>query len=70
MLEIDYSISTDYRGMGFGNIIVKLLISEHKGEIFLAKVKKSNKTSIKVFMNNGFKIEKEYNELLIFKRTE
>lgn len=64
--EIDYSISNAFRGRGFGNKIVELLITQMGNVNLLAKVKKSNKPSIKVFINNGFKLYKEENELVVY----
>lgn len=64
--EIDYSISNAYRGRGLGNKIVQLLIARLGNINLLAKVKKSNQPSIKVFINNGFKLYKEENELVVY----
>lgn len=67
--EIDYSISNAYRGRGLGNKIVQLLIAQLGNINLLAKVKKSNQPSIKVFQNNGFKLFKEENELVVFTKN-
>jgi RimJ/RimL family protein N-acetyltransferase len=64
--EIDYSISNAFRGRGLGNKIVELLITQVGKVNLLAKVKKSNQPSIKVFINNGFKLYKEENELVVY----
>jgi RimJ/RimL family protein N-acetyltransferase len=64
--EIDYSISNPYRGRGLGNKIVELLIIQMGNVNLLAKVKKTNLPSIKVFVNNGFKLYKEEKELIIY----
>lgn len=64
--EIDYSISNAFRGRGLGNKIVELLITQMGNVNLLAKVKKSNQPSIKVFINNGFKLYKEENELVVY----
>jgi RimJ/RimL family protein N-acetyltransferase len=64
--EIDYSISNAYRGRGLGNKIVQLLIARLGNINLLAKVKKSNQPSIKVFKNNGFELFKEENELVVY----
>ena len=64
--EIDYSISNAFRGRGLGNKILELLITQVGNVNLLAKVKKSNQPSIKVFINNGFKLYKEENELVIY----
>jgi len=59
--EIDYSISSSYRGRGFGNKILQLLQNEIGNVSFLAKVKTENIPSKKVFINNGFKLQLESN---------
>jgi RimJ/RimL family protein N-acetyltransferase len=64
--EIDYSISNAYRGRGLGNKIVQLLIARLGNINLLAKVKKSNQPSIKVFKNNGFELFKEENEIVVY----
>jgi RimJ/RimL family protein N-acetyltransferase len=66
--EIDYSISNAFRGRGLGNKIVELLITQVGNVNLLAKVKKSNQPSIKVFINNGFKLYKEENELVVYSK--
>lgn len=57
--EIDYSIAPDRRGMGYGKLIVALLLDEvheHYPEIsrLIAKVKPKNVASARCFTNNGF----------------
>lgn len=64
--EIDYSISDFYRGRGFGNKIVQLLLNELGSTNFLAKVKRDNIASKKVFVNNGFKFHLEIEDLEIY----
>jgi RimJ/RimL family protein N-acetyltransferase len=64
--EIDYSISNVHRGRGLGNKIVELLITQMGYVNLLAKVKKTNVPSIKVFVNNGFKLYKEEKDLIIY----
>lgn len=51
---IDYSIDCHYRGKGYGSLIVNLLIKKHKNFNFNAFVKKSNFSSIHVFVKSGF----------------
>ncbi|TGK51933.1 N-acetyltransferase [Leptospira kanakyensis] len=58
--EIDYSIDINYRGKGLGKSIVSLGISKINSQFkktikILAKVKKGNSISAKVFRNLGFK---------------
>jgi RimJ/RimL family protein N-acetyltransferase len=64
--EIDYSISSNYRGKGFGNKILQLLQIEMGNVNYLAKVKIENIASKKVFINNGFKLLSERDGLLIY----
>lgn len=57
--EIDYSLDIRYRGRGLGKAIVSLGISEIKSKYkqsikILAKVKKDNANSAKIFRNLGF----------------
>lgn len=66
--EIDYSISKVYRGRGFGIKIVKLLLRELGSVNYIAKVKKENLASQKVFNKLGF-TSMEIDEILIFKKT-
>lgn len=51
---IDYSIDVNNRGKGFGSLIVNLLIEKCKNYNFKAFVKKSNLSSIHVFVKLGF----------------
>lgn len=59
--EIDYSISKDHRGYGYGSKIVEKGIQElakvtHEENVFRAKVKTQNAASIKVFKKCGFNL--------------
>jgi len=67
--EIDYSISNSFRGNGLGNKIVELLINKIGNVSLLARSKKTNLPSIKVFINNGFKLYKEEKELFIYTKN-
>lgn len=67
--EIGFSISNAYRGRGLGNKIVQLLLTEMGNVNYLAKVKTGNVASKKVFINNGFKLQLETNDLLVFTKT-
>jgi RimJ/RimL family protein N-acetyltransferase len=64
--EIDYSISKLYRGRGYGNMIIKLLLENTKNINLIAKVKKTNIASIKIFLKNEFILYTEENDLLYF----
>lgn len=55
--EIDYSISSESRGKGLGNTIIRLGIEEANRmgiRELIAKVKDTNIPSQRVFLNNGF----------------
>ena len=52
--NIDYSIDSEFRGLGFGKEILKLLINKFEFYKYKAVVKKENTASIKVFQNLGF----------------
>ena len=52
---IDYSIDREYRGMGYGKIIIELLLKKCNNFKFRAVVKKNNLPSISVFLKTGFK---------------
>ena len=67
--EIDYSISSVYRGRGFGNKILQLLLAEMGNVNYLAKVKIDNIASKKAFTNNGFKLESESDGLLVYTKN-
>lgn len=64
--EIDYSISLDFRGKGMGNIIIQLIQKTVVGNHLKARVKKTNLPSINIFSKNGFEIESETKELIVF----
>ena len=66
--EIDYSISRLYRGKGFGNKILQLLLTQLGNVNYKAKVKTENIASKKVFINNGFKLQSESDGLLIYSK--
>lgn len=57
--EISYSISSEFRGKGYGGIIVSLLIERIKEDLpgiktVCARVKPNNVASLKVFEREGF----------------
>lgn len=62
MAYISYSISIDYRGRGYGKLLLQLLEKElhGKGLIFVGQVKKDNIASQIIFQSRGYeKFEKE-----------
>ncbi len=66
---IDYSIDKKYRGLGFGKIIVELLIKNYNTANYRAVVKAINKPSIKVFESLNFsKIINPNNQLICFEK--
>lgn len=57
--EIDYSIASDYRTMGFGKVLINLICrkvndSYPQIHLLIASVKPGNIASKKVFLDNGF----------------
>ncbi len=60
---ISYLIDENYRGLGFGSLIVKkgmdLMKEENKVHRFVALVKLSNEASIKIFQHLGFRQKTE-----------
>jgi len=67
--EIDYTISEQYRGNGFGNKIINLLQVKLGNINLLARVKNNNIPSIKIFTKNGFKLVSENDDVLIFTKN-
>jgi RimJ/RimL family protein N-acetyltransferase len=67
--EIDYTISEQYRGKGFGNKIINLLQVKSGNINLLARVKNNNIPSIKIFTKNGFKLVSENDDVLIFTKN-
>ena len=63
---IDYSIDVNNRGKGFGSLIVNLLIEKCNNFNFKAFVKKSNLSSIHVFVKLGFNEVKGELEYMIY----
>lgn len=66
--EISYSISSEFRGKGYGRKIVSLLIEKIKKEIpgiktISARVKPDNEASKKVFEKEGFNMKEVVFEL-------
>ncbi|MBC8052971.1 MAG: UDP-2,4-diacetamido-2,4,6-trideoxy-beta-L-altropyranose hydrolase [Sphingobacteriaceae bacterium] len=52
--EMDYSIDSDYRGMGLGNKIIEMTIDGFVKDGIKAVVKNENERSNKIFENFGF----------------
>jgi len=66
--ELSWTISPDYRRMGYGFKILKLFL-KNKPETFIAKIMPSNKASIKMALKNGFKlISQDEGGLLTYKK--
>ena len=65
--EIDYSISEPFRGRGLGKIIVQRLIENFPDASLIAKVKKENIPSRKVFEFNSFLIHEEIEDIVVYK---
>lgn len=68
---IDYSIDVNYRGKGFGSLIVNLLIEKYKIFNFKAFVKKSNLSSIHVFVKLNFnEVKGEIENMIYFEKKQ
>ena len=67
---INYSIDKQFRGLGFGTIIINKIIIELAGTVskFNAIVKKENVASIKIFEKLGFSIFKTEGNLVYFEK--
>ena len=60
--EIGYSIASDYRGKGYGHIVLQLVAKEMKANhpdigCLVAKVKPENIVSSKLFEHEGYEIK-------------
>lgn len=68
---IDYSIDINNRGKGFGSLIINLLIEKCKNFNFKAFVKKSNLSSIHVFVKLGFnEVKGELDNMKYFEKIQ
>lgn len=68
---IDYSIDINNRGKGFGSLIVNLLIEKCNNFNFKAFVKKSNLSSIHVFVKLGFnEVKGELENMKYFEKIQ
>jgi len=68
---IDYSIDVNNRGKGFGSLIVNLLIEKCKNFNFKAFIKKSNLSSIHVFVKLGFnEVKGELESMKYFEKIQ
>lgn len=70
-LEIDYSISPNFRGQGFGRKIIEQgiwkLVNDFDEEVtFRAIVKDTNKPSVKIFERLGFLLERDDGNLFFY----
>ena len=68
--EIDYSISKDERGYGYGKEIIRLAIAKIQSDYpdvkkLIGKVKPSNVASFLCFIENGFEEKYHYLELCL-----
>lgn len=68
---IDYSIDVNYRGKGFGTLIVNLLVEKNKNFNFKAFVKQNNLSSIHVFVKLGFnEVKGELENMIYFEKNQ
>lgn len=65
---ISYSIAKEYRGKGFGTMLLRLIKEKHSSRLLIGKVKKDNIGSIKAFQNAGYCM-KEEPDMYIFYST-
>lgn len=69
--KIDYSIAEDFRGRGWGYVLLKKLLNKAKNEPRIKKivgeVRSNNKNSIKLFKNLDFKILPKKNKIQFYK---
>lgn len=56
-VEIDYSVDSNYRGRGYGRLMLKLFAGEYSDTLLYAEVKKDNSASRKVFESLGYRGE-------------
>lgn len=70
--EISITIAKEFRGLGFGREAIslssKFLMDNHKNvKTIYAKIKESNKASLKSFLNAGYKKFKKHKEWIYLK---
>lgn len=56
---INYSIAREYRGKGFGTMLLRLIKEKYILKLLIGKVKKDNIASIKAFQNAGYYMKEE-----------
>lgn len=56
---VNYSIDKNFRGRGFGAVLIKMALKRFENQDFLAKVKRDNIASKKVFLGLGFSLNEE-----------
>lgn len=66
--EINYSIDSKFRGMGYGKKILELGQKNMNGKVILGKVKESNKISQKIFEGLGYEKTLLDNEIIYTKK--
>lgn len=54
--KIDYSIDTNFRGLGYGKQLIEIVLALFSERRFLAQVKRKNASSIKIFQKLGFNL--------------
>ena len=69
--RLDYSVSAHFRGVGYGQLILKLAIRRLTSELgllkLIAEVKNSNKPSKKIFVNLGFDVHTAHKDFLVYR---
>lgn len=61
--KIDYSIDTNFRGLGYGKRLIEMVIARFSERRFLAQVKRKNASSIKIFQKLGFNLTNQSDSL-------
>ena len=64
--NISYSIANEFRNMGYGKEIIKLLMKKHSKFEFIAVVKSLNKASLSIFESLGFIKTGQKEDLIYF----
>lgn len=65
---ISFSIAKEYRGKGFGTMLLRLIKEKYSSKILIGKVKKDNIASIKAFQNAGYYIREELDMYIFYSK--
>lgn len=70
LAEISYVIASEYRGLGLGSEILKLVERYSRGKVLLGRVKKGNTASGRCFEKNGYEKREKSEWLEYWKKIE